>query len=279
VIAALGEVQHDLVARWQLIDRGVSPKAIEHRLLNDKLRRVRPGVYEIGRARLTRRGRWMADVLACGPDSGLTGISTLQLMDVMRLNDRRTVVVSAKQGRRKPKGIDFSTTRDVTFITWDGIPTTPLHRALADAAPFLDDEQLEAAYERAITDRQLDPSRIPQQNKRLNQLIKDHRTGTALTDSELENLFRRILKSAALPQPLSNKEVWTPHGWYRPDFVWLDQKLIAEVDGFGVHKGQAEADARRGSHLSSMGFVLQRFRKLQMIRHAEEICAGLRPFL
>jgi very-short-patch-repair endonuclease len=163
-------------------------------------------------------------------------------------------------------------------MPWDGIPITPLPRALADAAPDLDDEQLEAAYEKAIVKWQLPPTLIPKRNRRLNQLIKDHERGTALTDSDLENLFRTIIKKAGLPQPESNADVWTGERFYRPDFLWRDRMLVVEIDG-DVHEGQRQADDRRAARLAALGYTILRFNRLQLIRHQHEVAAALRPFL
>lgn len=278
LIADLAAGQHDLVARRQLLARGVNRHAIDHRLQSGRLRPVRPGVHRLGTARLTRRARWMVDVLACGPDCGLGGTTVLELLVVRRASNRKTVVITSRRGRRSPKDIDLRTSRDVAFITWDGIPITPLGRALADAAPDLDDEQLEAAYEKAVTKWQLPPDRIPKRNRRLNRLIEDHELGRALTDSDLENLFRKIIKQAGLPQPESNRDVWTGERFYRPDFLWPDQRLIAEVDG-DVHAEQREADSRRRAALAAIGFHVQPFTRRQIVRRPHEIPAALRPFL
>ena len=116
LIEGLAAGQHNLVARWQLVARGVSEDSIDHRLSTKRLIRVRPGVYKIGPARLTPRGRWMADVLACGDECGLGADTALQLMGVRNANRRRTTVITAKRGRRAPKGIDLRTSRNVEVI-------------------------------------------------------------------------------------------------------------------------------------------------------------------
>lgn len=240
---------------------------------------MRHGVYQLGHGRPTLRGRWMADVLACGDECGLGAETALQLMGVRPVNRRRTTVITSKRGRRAPKGIDLRTSRNVEFIKWDGIPTTPLPRALADAAPQLDDEQLEAALERAVVEHELDLNSIPQRNRRLNQLINHATLAMGLTDSDLENLFRGIIKKSGLPQPKSNQWVWTGSRHYKPDFLWPDHGVIVEIDGWGVHKAQREADTRRFAHLAALGYHGQRFTRLMLIRHTREVVAALHPFL
>lgn len=279
MIAELAGRQHDLVGRWQLLELQINEKAIDHRLQTRRLRRVRPGVYKLGTGRLTRRGRWMSDVLACGKGAGLGGETVLQLLGVRRPNNRKTVVITSKRGRRTPKGIDLRTSRNVEFITWDGIPITPLPRALADAARHLDDEQLEAALERAIVDHQLHLDSLPwRKPKNLSRLVRDLELGRSLTDSDLENRFRKIIKQAGLPQPLCNRDIWTGERFYRPDFIWPEQRVIVEIDG-PIHRAQGEADSRRQANLAALGFQVQRFTRLQLIRRPDEPANALRPFL
>ncbi len=100
----------------------------------------------------------------------------------------------------------------------------------------------------------------------------------ALTDSDLENLFRTIVKKAGLPQPASNPRKWTGERFYRPDFVWPEQRLIVEIDG-PVHEGQRLADDQRAAELAALGFIVQRYQRLQLIRHPQQIVAAIRPFL
>lgn len=270
---------HGVVSRRALLAAGIDGNSIDARIHSGLLRRIRPGVYRIGDARPTRRGIWLGDVLACGPASGLGGTTGLQLLGAMRENRRRTVVITARRGRRRPRGIDLRESRGVEFIEYDSIPVTPLPRALADAADDLDDEQLEAAYERAIVDCDLDPSEIPTRNARLNRLVKEHALGTALTDSELENLFRRILKRAGLPQPVSNRDVWTGERYYKPDFLWPERKVIVEILGWMVHRGQRSADGRRTADLMALGFHVIEFLDIQLTRRPHEIPLALTPFL
>src|SRR5215203_7252223 len=66
-IGALAERQYGLVSRAQLLELGLGRRAIEHRLELGRLEPVHRGVYTIGHRLLSRDGRWMAAVLACGP--------------------------------------------------------------------------------------------------------------------------------------------------------------------------------------------------------------------
>ena len=67
-ILTLAMHQHGVVTRAQLLDAGLSRQAIEHRLRTDRLHRIHRCVFAVGHPRLTREGRWMTAVRACGED-------------------------------------------------------------------------------------------------------------------------------------------------------------------------------------------------------------------
>lgn len=68
---ALVRAQHGVIARRQLLALGFTRHAIEHRIRRGKLHPLWPSVYAVGRPEVSREGRWMAAVLACGEDAGL----------------------------------------------------------------------------------------------------------------------------------------------------------------------------------------------------------------
>src|SRR4051794_3810133 len=78
----LARRQHGVIARRQLLEAGLHPQAIKHRLANGRLHPVRRGIYVVGRPELTQYGRWMAAVLACGPGSILSHGSTAMLWGI-----------------------------------------------------------------------------------------------------------------------------------------------------------------------------------------------------
>src|SRR5215207_10956806 len=90
-IGALAERQHGLVSRAQLLELGLGRRAIEHRLELGRLEPVHRGVYTIGHRLLSRDGRWMAAVLACGPGAVLSHHSAAALWG-LRQSDRLEVI-------------------------------------------------------------------------------------------------------------------------------------------------------------------------------------------
>ena len=67
------------------------------------------------------------------------------------------------------------------------------------------------------------------------------------TRSEAERRMRRLVAAAGLDQPLANTRLLG----HEVDFMWPDQRLVVEVDGyrFHGHRRGFERDRRRDQQL------------------------------
>jgi predicted transcriptional regulator of viral defense system len=154
---SLARRQHGVVARRQLLNLGLHPEAIKHRLRKGRLHRVRRGVYAVGRPNLTQRGHWMAAVLASGPNAFLSHRSAAALWGIRRAratlagNQFIDVTVDA---RRRPRcdGVRLHRVRgigDRDRTRRDGIPVTSPIKTLIDLALVLSPGELETAINEA----------------------------------------------------------------------------------------------------------------------------------
>jgi hypothetical protein len=119
-IWALAARQHGVVSRAQLLALGVNRGAITHRIELGRLQPVHRGVYRIGL--LSRDGRRMAAVLACGPDAVLSHLAAAALFGI-RQSDR--IEVTTRTTCRGPNRVIVhrSPLRDDERTTHRGIPT------------------------------------------------------------------------------------------------------------------------------------------------------------
>jgi very-short-patch-repair endonuclease len=94
----------------------------------------------------------------------------------------------------------------------------------------------------------------------------------SLTRSEAEIAFLQLVRDAGLPAPETNVNVLG----HEVDFLWREQKLIVEVDGFAYHSSRQafERDRRRDARLQA-GFRVIRFTYLQIVNEARAITACL----
>jgi Transcriptional regulator, AbiEi antitoxin len=158
---ALAEMQHGVVARWQLLALGYSPRSIKHRIAKGRLHPVRRGVYAVGRSQLTRHGRWMAAVLACGPDAVLSHGSAAALWEIRPPSGAGEVTVPAHVGRRRSGMVVHRRELIATDVTCrHGIPVTTPVCTLIDIAAQLERSQLEAAVNEADKRDLSDPEQV-----------------------------------------------------------------------------------------------------------------------
>lgn len=278
----LVDAQHGVLARRQLIDLGLTPKAIRHRLSTGRLHALHCGVYAVGRPRLTDEGRWMAAVLACGEGAVLSHGSAAALWGIGREAARVEVAVPASRNPRCGH-VTVHRVRFMDCAIHRGIPATTPARTLLDLATRLPARRLERAVNEADKLDLIDPEALREwledQAGRdgvaaLRRLL-DSRT-FVLTDSDLERRFLPIARRAGLPKPKTGERI----RGYRVDFLWPDLRLVVETDGLRYHRtaSQQTSDRRRDQALTAAGFTVVRFTHEQVARDPGEVERILRSF-
>jgi len=100
-IGELAERQHGVVTRAQLSELGVGRRAIDHRLELGRLRPVHRGVYTIGHRLLSRDGRRMAAVLACGRGAVLSHLAAAALWGIRQSSRIEVTTRTAHRGKTR----------------------------------------------------------------------------------------------------------------------------------------------------------------------------------
>jgi predicted transcriptional regulator of viral defense system len=238
------ELQHGIVAREQLLDAGFTEQAIRHRLGSGRLHRLWRGVYAVGRPQVTRQGRWMAAVLACGPQAVLSHASAACLWEIGPSPVGIEVTVPSRSRRRRDGIVAHRRNLDPEELTRrHGIPVSSPASTLVDLATSLTRGQLEAAVNQA--DR-LDLIAPDDLRKALAQLGRRPGLGVLkqtldrltfrLTDSELERRFLAVVDAAGLPLPETGRFV----SGFKVDFYWPELGLVVETDGLRYHRTPAQ---------------------------------------
>jgi len=238
--------QHGVVARGQLLDLGLSVRAIEHRLKTGRLHLLRRGVYAVGRPEIGHKGRWMAAVLSCGRGTVLSHRSAAALWGIggervggievstpfASFNQPTELRVHRRYGLRA---------EDVT--QQDGIPVTSPIRTLLDLAAELPPGEVERAVNEADRLGLVDPETLREalgayrgeRGVRKLRTLLDRRT-FRLTDSELERRFLCIVAEAGLSIPETGRYL----NGFKIDFYWPDLGLVVETDGLRYHRTPAQ---------------------------------------
>lgn len=263
----LVERQHGVVARRQLLGLGFSEKAIRHRRASGRLHRVHQGIYAVGRPGLSRQGRWMAAVLACGDRSALSYSSAAALWQI-GFEEREVIEVSISSPyqRRRPGLRIYRRSslwpEDVT--TRHNIPVTTPVQTLIDLALRLDRRGIERAINEADKYDLVHPpelrgaldQRVGEPGVAKLRHVLDRRT-FRLTKEELERRFLPLARRAGLPVPLTGQ--WVNE--FEVDFHWPDLGLVVETDGLRYHRTPAEQarDRERDQAHTAAGLTQLRF--------------------
>jgi Protein of unknown function (DUF559)/Transcriptional regulator, AbiEi antitoxin len=293
LIARLAERQHGVVSLPQLQCLGLSARAVRDRVAAGRLTRIHRGVYAVGHGRLTQRGRWMATVLAYGPEAVLSHRSAAALHGIRPNNRRKVDVTVPSPSARARPGIDVhrSTTLQAADITTiDGIPCTSLARTLLDLAEVVDRRSVERAVGEAEVRRIFDLRAVEDVLSRaigrrgapvLQSVLADY-VGPTLTDEELEERFLTLCRAAGLPTPEVNAWITLDDGIaYKADFLWREQRLIVETDGRDVHTTRKafEHDRERDQRLTLAGFTVVRFTWRQIKREPGRVADAVKRLL
>ena len=293
-IAWIAERQHGAISLPQLLALGLGGRAVRDRVAARRLHRLHRGVYAVGHPRLTSNGRWMAAVLACGPDAVLSHRDAAALWGIRGSSRAAIDVTTPRRGGRSLSGIDVHRTRrlqpqDVTEI--DGIPCTAVARTLLDLAEVVNRRQVERACDQAELERLLDASALDAVLARalgrrgapvLRAILDEYAIGQTITRSEMEERFLALCDCAGLPRPEVNVWLDLPSGGRaQADFLWREQRLIVETDGRAAHgtRGAFEHDRRRDQRLVLAGWRVIRVTWRQLTRETEELARILLTLL
>jgi very-short-patch-repair endonuclease len=264
--------QHGVISRPQLLDLGLRPRAIDHRLATGRLHPIFAGVYAVGRPDVSREGRWMAAVLACGEGAALSHESAAALWGI-RHGGVSTVEVSVPGHAVRREGILAHRRNPMPPTTrHKNIPVTQPLFTLIDLAAGLQPDPLEAAINEADKLGLVNAGTLRNELQALTprpgigrlKAILDART-FALTDTELERRFLTIARRVGLSRP----ETQIRLNGFRVDFYWPQLKLVVETDGLTYHRTpaqQARDRERDQAHLAA-GLIPLRFTN-QQIRDA-----------
>jgi predicted transcriptional regulator of viral defense system len=242
LISALAACQHGVVSRRQLLEVGLTHRAIQARLARRLLVPLHRGVYAFGHDQLRLEGRWLAAVLAAGPGAVLSHRDAAALHGIRKPPESRNVSVTAMTNARSTLALWIHPRRRLVaedVVTVHGIPTTSPARTLVDLASALTAGQLAATLGEADRRGLLDPAalrralrrtrgRHGQGHARLRAALAAHeQQGAVLTRSELEERFLDLVLDAELPRPLMNARV----AGFQVDALWRAERLVVELDG------------------------------------------------
>jgi very-short-patch-repair endonuclease len=272
----------------QLEALGFTERMVRVRAARSDLHRVHRGIYAVGHARLTARGRWMAAVLACGPGAVLSHRAAAALHDLRTIPGGPVDVTAATRHALKGIRCHFATASlhpdDVTTV--DAIPVTTLERTHLDLAEILNPQRLRTSLEQLQHRNLLKLNRfealIARSHGRhglkpLQHALSELTDEVPWTQSELERAFLELVRDAGLPMPEVNVMVEDE----LVDFYWPRSDVVVEVDGYRFHNSRRsfDADRRRDTRLQISGRTVIRVTHRRIAYERRALVVDLRELL
>lgn len=296
VALELSHEQHGVLARRQLLAAGIPRTTIDSRI-RKLLFPLFPGVFAVGRPRISQDGLWMTGVLAAGEGGALgarsagTAFGFINLrpgVEVIRGGNRRTdrAVIHLDGGRSSTPLIirrtrylpDVRLVRSIPVVSpaWallgmaSSLTANGLRNAFieADRLGLLPDEDLARCLERTrgrpggAAFRALAENRIPDLGR---------------AKSLLEGLMLHACGQAGVEAPEVNVMI----DGHEIDFVWRRQRLAVELDSYGFHRGQEmfEKDLARNNRIWANGWVLLRYTWRRVTKEPDRVIDEVRAAL
>lgn len=289
-IRQLAEKQHGVIAHRQVLELGEWKGLALRRREGGLLIPLHQGVYALGRGRLTREGRWMAAVLACGPGTVLSHLSAGHLWDLC--GSRGPVEVLRQAGGAKGnghRGVWLHQTRrlepfEVTVER--GIPVATIERVLLDLAARTNSKQLERIVVQAYKTGRLSWPRLGRVLERgrgrkgigkLRRIAQEVDPQALETKSVTEIDFLALCREANLSTPSVNVLVDD----HLVDFLWPAQKVVVETDSWSHHRDRPafERDRQTDVDLIAAGYDVHRTTYKMLERNPDPFLSNVRRAL
>jgi very-short-patch-repair endonuclease len=271
---------------------GFMESAIDRRLRTQQLHEVRNGVYSVGHRVLPRSGRWLAAVLASGPDAVLSHWSAAALW-MIRPNSRSLIDVTTPHKSRSWHGIrrHHKALPSDEVTVHEGIPVTTVPRTIFDLAATEDVDAVAAMLRESehlnlwdrlslphLVDRY--PGRRGVRKVRLAlQRITEEPSGRKR--SRLEERFAPFLRRHRLPLPRFNDWILLGAKRFQVDCHWVGSGQIVELDGWESHSSRSafQDDRERDRRLKVAGYSITHITWNQLRDEPEAIASDLRVLL
>lgn len=276
--------QHGVLSRAQLLDAGLSSRAIRSHTRAGLLHRVHRCVYAVGHDGLSDRGRALAAVLACGDGAALSHRSAAALWRIVPGWISPIDVTAA--GNHHLHGVALHKSR--TLLATDttvrhGIAVTRPARTLLDLADLLDDVALERAVNEAQVLRCLRRAELAallarSPGRRGVERLRPFAGQTgAPTRSVFEDTFVHFVERYDLPTPELNTRV----AGHLVDVLFRRERVVVELDGLQFHDTDRafETDRERDADLLADGHCVVRITWTRLTQRAEREAWRLRRVL
>jgi hypothetical protein len=256
LIAGFTAKQFGLVALWQTRGVGIPDWVVDARRANGSLVLVHSGVYRLRGVPFTQELRWLAAVLAAGPEAWLSHRAGAAFHGYEIRFPRPEITVAHDRDCDLDGFEAHRTRRKHDVIVVRGMPVTTKARTLLDCAAVMSFSAFQTMLQNAVTAGLVDIEALF--------AILEHRGGRGVAGTvamrkalagglvdekiqkKLELLVARIVDRARIPKPVRQHPLVCDDG--REVFLdnaWPDRKIAVEAVGLRWHGNAYQAAKTR----------------------------------
>lgn len=289
--AALAGRQHGMVARWQLLELGMTAEMIKIRLRHGSLHRFHRGVFAYGHTSITVESRWMAATLAFGPHAVLSHRSAAHFWGLLpRARIRPEVTRPTRARARSHLVVHRGSLLADEVVRRRGIAVTSVPRTMFDLAAVAPEREVERAWNEMEVREYRDPLSVPDLLARypgrrgslvLARLAARKDLPVGRTRNDFEEAFLALIDRHGLPRPRMNAHLALRGRFFEVDCLWEDRKVAIELDGGAVHmtKKAFDDDRERDRILTAERWTTTRVTWHHLDHTADQLAADLHQIL
>lgn len=252
-ISAIARLQRGRVARRQALAAGIGSSAITRMITRGLLHREHTGVYAVIDPTPRPLAPETGALLACGDRALVSHRSAAALWGLTPVPEGPVEVTIIGEASRRRPGIEVHRSgrllaRDIRIH--QQLPATSPARTLLDLADQTPLRELERALDEALVVRRIVRRHELQDvvkraaGRRGGAILADllgRRGAAGPTQSEAEQQFLQLVRDAGLPPPDAQVRI----AGFTIDFLWREQGVAFEIDGFRYHTSRSAFDRDR----------------------------------
>jgi len=291
LLRAMAETQYGVFTRQQAIAAGVSSRSIDDRNSSGVYERLLPGVFCIAGTPDQWHRSVIAAVFAATAPAAASHRTAAHLWGMTDRQPEAIEVVSRRHKRVRRHHHQIRESKDLRssdIVDVDGIPTTAAVRTIVDlgasAPPWLVERCLDTGLRKKLFDIwevQRFIMRVARKGRNgigtIRPLVEERLTWKGITESDLEDLLRRIVATTPYPMPEAQFVVSEVNGESvgRFDFAYPTRVSIIETDSEEFHMDPVsfQRDREKQNRAHALGWTVYRVTWRQLIDDPDSVRA------
>ena len=294
LLNAVARDQRGVFTMAQAIACGFPRSTIISRTARGLYEAMHPGVYGVAGSEDSWHRTVVAGVFSTGEPSAASHRTAAHLWEMTSKRPDEIEVTTRRHRRRIRLDLAVHESKDLRasdVVLVDGVPVTSAVRTVVDlgasAPPWMVERCLDSGLRRDLfTAWQVRCfiARVARPGRNgvgtIRPLVEERLAWATITESDLEDLARAVIKSVGFPMPEPQHKLFRPDGSLvgRYDFAYVEKLSIIEADSWGFHMDPVsfERDRQKQNEAQALGWTVYRITWRQLIDDPESVRAIVR---